>query len=254
MTSKTPTILVVEDEPSTAALVREVLEEKGYAVETAEDASTALQRLDDDIDLVLLDVMLPGLNGLELCRRVRAAERDEHLPVIMMTALGGDAQRHAGFAAGADDYMVKPFDLRELLDRVQVWLDTGQRLKAAREPGARLTPIARQQQIRDVTFKDELQQVGGLLHHLVQEATTRPGFLASALVPYARAQGWDEERLAQELGCPLATLSRLLLRPRPLPLTWDADVTAIAEVCGADRAALARTLHTVEAWERARRG
>jgi DNA-binding response OmpR family regulator len=254
MASKTPTILIVDDEPATAALLCEALEEAGYAAETAEDAGVALQRLDDDIDLVLLDVMLPGLNGLEVCRRVRAAERDQHLPIIMLTALGSDTQRHAGFAAGADDYMVKPFDLRELLDRVGVWLEAGRRAKAARPPQANLTPIALRQRIRDVSFKEELLQVEGLMHYLVEEATRRPGFLAAALMPYARAQGWDEEQLGRALGCPPATLARLLLRPRPLPMTWEADVSSIADACGADRDQLAQTLRAVEACERARGG
>jgi hypothetical protein len=69
------------------------------------------------------------------------------------------------------------------------------------------------------------------------------------LIPYARAQGWDETDLAAALGCPRATLPLLLLRARPLPRTWEADVAAIAEACGADPAALAAVLRAAEAWE-----
>jgi CheY-like chemotaxis protein len=244
--SEAPTILVVEDEPAMQDLVRHVLERDGYRVRTAADGATGLDQLDADVDLVLLDIMLPGLSGLEFCRRVRAAERDDHLPIIMVTGLGSSAQRHAGFAAGADDYLVKPFDLQELLDRVQVWLQAGRRMRAgrraARPPAPQPVPSVR----------DALLQYEGLLHYLVEEAARRPGFLAAALLPYARAQGWNDEDLAAALGCPRATLARLLLRPRPLPPTWDTDVAAIAEACGADATLLAGVLRAVEAWERAR--
>ena len=253
MASHTPTILVVEDEPGTRELLRESLEEAGYAVLAAPDAIEALQRLEDDVDLVLLDIMLPGLDGLELCRRVRAAETQGHLPIVMITALGTSGQRHAGFEAGADDYLTKPFDLRELMDRVQVWLQAGQRLRAARHRETEGAPITPLRPTINVTVREELLRHEGLLAHLVAEAKNRPGFLASALVPYAEAQGWDEPALAEALGCPLATLARLLLRPRPLPYTWDADVAGIADACGADPTALAATLRAVEAWERARR-
>jgi CheY-like chemotaxis protein len=98
---------------------------------------------------VLLDVMLPDVDGLELCRQVRASEADEHLPIIMLTALGSDLQRHAGFAVGADDYVTKPFQLAELLDRVRVWTRTHLReqIRAAAQPplqpvGATAAPAA----------------------------------------------------------------------------------------------------------------
>ena len=82
----------------------------------------------------------------------------------------------------------------------------------------------------------------GFLYHLVAEAAQRPGFLAAVLVPYARGQGWDEAQLAHAVGCPPATLPRLLLCRRPLPLTWETDVATAARACGADPAALAALL------------
>src|SRR5207248_10749279 len=82
-------------------------------------------------DLVLLDLMLPTLSGLEVCRRVRMAPSAVHLPIIMITGLGGDAPRSAGFAAGADDYVVKPFSAEDLLSRVEVWARARRRLLAA---------------------------------------------------------------------------------------------------------------------------
>jgi CheY-like chemotaxis protein len=257
-------ILVVEDEPSACELVADVLALGGYEVETAEDGGTALERLDADIDLLLLDVMLPGLDGFEVCRRVRATESDEHLPIIMLTALASDAQRHAGFAAGADDYLTKPFNNQELLDRVQVWLAARQRLAEARREGQdeaprplRPTqgaprPVVPPRPAGPSSIAEEALRYEGLLAHLVAEATRRPGFLAAVLVPYAQAQGWDESELAAALGCPTATLARLLLRARPLPLTWERDVATLAAACGADSAAVGTVLRAAEAWEQGR--
>ncbi len=74
---------------------------------------------------------MPDITGLELCRHVRERERETYLPIIMVTALGADAERHAGFAAGADDYLTKPFHIQELLDRVRVWTRTRQYLKTS---------------------------------------------------------------------------------------------------------------------------
>jgi CheY-like chemotaxis protein len=86
-----------------------------------------------DVDLVLLDLILPDVDGLELCLRVRAHEAEVYVPIVMLTALDGDERRHAGFTAGADDYVVKPFRAEDLLDRVGVWIRARQRLKAAQE-------------------------------------------------------------------------------------------------------------------------
>src|SRR5205814_32813 len=84
------------------------------------------------VDLVLLDLMLPEIDGLELCRQVRARPADAvYLPIVILTALAGEAERRTGFAAGADDYVTKPFDAADLLDRVAVWVRTRTRLQAA---------------------------------------------------------------------------------------------------------------------------
>ncbi len=259
MQPRRPLILVVEDEPSARELIADLLKVAGYDVETAADGGEALARLDDDVDLMLLDLMLPGVDGLEVCRRLRAHETATHLPVIMLTALASDAQRHAGFSAGADDYLTKPFNNQELLARVHVWLAARRRLDEARPT----TPPGTQPQVGSPAggeprrpagvnaIAEEALRYEGLLHHLVAEATRRPGFLAALLVPYARAQGWDEEELAHALGCPPATLPRLLLRARPLPMTWEQDVATIAQACGADPARAAAALRAAEAWEQA---
>jgi len=127
-------ILLIEDEAPAAEVLSLMLEAAGYVVEMAVDGASGLARIEaGGVELVVLDVMLPGLDGLELCRRVRAAEGEVYLPIIMLTALSSDKQRQEGFAAGADDYVTKPVDFNELLARVQVWVRTRRRLAAAHE-------------------------------------------------------------------------------------------------------------------------
>src|SRR5207302_3132856 len=95
-------VLVVDDAPEVAEVLTTMVEQRGYHAESVGNGREALSRIKSGgVDLVVLDVMLPELDGLELCRHVRAHEHGPHLPIIMLTALGTDTQRHAGFAAGA---------------------------------------------------------------------------------------------------------------------------------------------------------
>lgn len=114
-------LLVVEDEPKLAAVVRRGLEEHGYAVDMAQDGLDALaMAASEPYDLIILDVMLPGKDGLSICRELRTARRN--MPVLMLTARDTVDDRVAGLDAGADDYLVKPFAFRELLARVRALL------------------------------------------------------------------------------------------------------------------------------------
>ncbi|MFN8485703.1 MAG: response regulator transcription factor [Anaerolineae bacterium] len=113
-------ILVVEDETKIADLIRRGLIYEGYQAQIASDGLLALnQARDTPPDLVILDIMLPGLDGLEVCRRLRAAS---DVPILMLTARDAVRDRVAGLDAGADDYLVKPFDFDELLARVRALL------------------------------------------------------------------------------------------------------------------------------------
>jgi two-component system response regulator MprA len=116
-------ILVVDDERAVRESLRRALELEGYEIELAGDGSEALQALNDDEgqpDAVILDVLMPGVDGLEVCRRVRAAGNT--VPVLMLTARDEVENRVAGLDAGADDYVTKPFALEELLARVRALL------------------------------------------------------------------------------------------------------------------------------------
>ena len=145
MQAEHQTVLVVDDDPVISAMVQEILESVGHTVEAVHDGPAALARIrEGGLDLVLLDLMMPGMDGREVCRQVRAQARGLYLPIIMLTALGRHDDQHAGFAAGADDYIVKPLTLDNLLDRVQVWLRMRRRLAAAAAQGYADTEAALQ--------------------------------------------------------------------------------------------------------------
>ena len=112
-------ILIVEDEEPLALLLRYNLEAEGYDVETVARGDEADIRLREaPPDLAVLDWMLPGISGIELCRRLRARPESKALPIIMLTARGEESERVRGLATGADDYIVKPFSVPELIARV----------------------------------------------------------------------------------------------------------------------------------------
>lgn len=116
-------ILVVEDEEALTTLLRYNLDAEGYEVETVGRGDDADTRLKERVpDLIVLDWMLPGLSGIELCRRLRARPETKQLPIIMLTARGEESERVRGLATGADDYIVKPFSVPELLARVRALL------------------------------------------------------------------------------------------------------------------------------------
>ena len=115
--TETGRVLVVDDDPTVAEVVARYLIRDGHRVECVADGHRALRRaLDDPPDLIVLDLMLPGLNGLEVCRRLRETSP---VPIVMLTALGEETDRLVGLETGADDYVTKPFSPRELALRVR---------------------------------------------------------------------------------------------------------------------------------------
>ena len=114
-------ILVIEDENRVAELLKRGLEESGHSVKTADSVSSGLSMFSKEIfDIIISDVMFPDGSGFDLCRKIR--EKNEEIPILMLTALGATDDKLEGFDSGADDYMVKPFDFRELEARINIFV------------------------------------------------------------------------------------------------------------------------------------
>jgi DNA-binding response OmpR family regulator len=166
-------ILVVDDEPDLVELVRHHLQREHYEVITASDGETALFEARRRVpDLVILDLMLPGIDGLEVCRRLRSDTRLAHIPIVMLTAKGEEADVVIGLAQGADDYVRKPFGVKELVARVAT------RLRAAELQSAEPQKVVRFGELTVDSVKHEVLLSGEpvvltvtefkLLRHLVQ--------------------------------------------------------------------------------------
>jgi len=118
MTQRNTGILIVEDEPKVASFLKRGLEENGYSCEVAFDGLMGRKMFDNGMyDLIILDINLPYKNGIELCKEIR--HNNQKIPVIMLTALGTTEDKLIGFDCGADDYILKPFEFRELLARIR---------------------------------------------------------------------------------------------------------------------------------------
>ena len=153
---KKNTILVVEDEENLLAAIKYNLDNEGYLSITANNGTEAIGLVSsEDPDLVILDVMLPELDGLEVCRIIR---KDNDVPIIFLTAKDQEMDRVVGLELGADDYVVKPFSMRELLARVKAML--------------------RRQRVKDSFTKDHLEEVlvsGSLSLNTASRILTRDG-------------------------------------------------------------------------------
>jgi two-component system response regulator MprA len=135
-------ILVVEDDPALSATLDRVLTTEGYDIEVAGDGNEALHRAQKHpFDLVVLDIMLPGLDGIAVCRRLRASGT---MPILLLTALAGTEERVRGLDSGADDYLVKPFAYEELLARVRALLRRTAPADHLRFGDVRLEPASRE--------------------------------------------------------------------------------------------------------------
>jgi two-component system phosphate regulon response regulator PhoB len=116
-------LLIVEDEPDVARLLRYNLEREGFRITAIADGSLTLAEMRrDPADLVILDLMLPGMDGLEICRQLRRHEKYSSIPILILTARSDEADRVVGLELGADDYVTKPFSMRELIARVRALL------------------------------------------------------------------------------------------------------------------------------------
>ncbi|HKQ52901.1 MAG TPA: response regulator transcription factor [Pyrinomonadaceae bacterium] len=145
--SKKPLVLVVDDEPQILRVMRAGLPARGYEVKTASDGEAALEEIRKEMpDIVILDLVMPGMTGLEACRRVREFSG---VPIIVLSAKGGERDKVAALDSGADDYVTKPFGMDELLARVRAVL----RRAAASEPDSDLLEVG------DLTIKTDERRV-----------------------------------------------------------------------------------------------
>ena len=124
MPSQTRRVLVVEDTFSNLKMLEAKLLSKGFVVETAFDGAEALRKIEEqDFDIVVLDVMMPGIDGFEVCRRIKLGRATDALPVVMLTALDSLSDRELGLDAGADDFFVKPVEDQLLFGRILELID-----------------------------------------------------------------------------------------------------------------------------------
>lgn len=120
-------ILIIEDEPKVSSFIKKGLEENNYVTDVAFDGDIGINKaLNNDFDLILLDLNLPIINGYEVCREIRKAKSS--IPILMLTALGTVEEKLRGFEVGADDYLLKPFEFRELLARMKVLLKRSEKV------------------------------------------------------------------------------------------------------------------------------
>jgi DNA-binding response OmpR family regulator len=160
-------ILVVDDTPGNVKLLTDLLTVKGYEVASAESGHEALARIDADCpDLVLLDIMMPGMNGYEVCQRIRQNPATEILPVVMVTALDPSQERTKGIEAGADDFLGKPVNQQELLARVRSLLRVKEYYDTTQDQKAELAEWNKKLESRVEEQLAQLEKMGDLKRFL----------------------------------------------------------------------------------------
>lgn len=202
------TILVVEDERDIADIIRFNLEQEGFQVLTAHDGLEAVRLVKSERpDLVVLDLMLPRMDGKEVCRLIRADERLNAIPVMMLTARAEEIDRIIGFEIGADDYLTKPFSPRELILRIKAILRRSGEPKAEATPlklsGLIIDPDRHQVEIGDQSIELTATEFR-LLHHLAANA----GRVQSRDVLLDRVWGYDFDGYARTVDTHIRRLRK----------------------------------------------
>ncbi len=168
-------ILIIDDEPMIVESVSYSLKQEGYEVLSAGDGIEGLKLVEsEELDLILLDLMLPGMNGLEVCRTIR---QTSNIPIIMLTAKEGEIDRVLGLELGADDYVTKPFSMREVLARIKTVLKRSSFGGAAMDPPKLI--VARDLQIdllgHEVTVKEKVVNLSSKEYELLRILASHPG-------------------------------------------------------------------------------
>ncbi|MTV47583.1 response regulator [Heliobacillus mobilis] len=186
-------ILVVEDDQHILELVRFNLEKEGHEVETAMDGEAALERLQEDLpDAIILDLMMPRLDGLEVCRRVRSRARSAHLPILMLTAKGEEVDKVIGLEMGADDYMTKPFSPRELTARIKALLRRTLRTTETKPGGSmQIGELAVDTERYEVRVNGQKQELTPKEFELLRWLASHPGKVFTREFLLERIWGYD---------------------------------------------------------------
>ncbi|MBV9121411.1 MAG: response regulator, partial [Chloroflexi bacterium] len=211
-------ILAVDDTPQNLILVQAQLERAGHSVLTADNGASALSLVaDQSPDLILLDVMMPGMDGYEVCRRLKADPGSARIPVIMLTALREPADKVRGLEAGASDFLTKPFERAELLARVNTLLKVAELTSQLSRSEAKYRGLV--ERLPLITFIAALEdpvrllyvspQVEGLLG-FPASAWTEPGFWASRLHPDDSERALGSFTIARAIGRDVDTEYRLI--------------------------------------------
>jgi two-component system OmpR family response regulator len=198
-------LLVVEDEEDLRRSLEQALREEGYAVDSASEGADALYLADTwNYDAILLDIMLPGLDGLEILRRLREKKK---VPVLLLTALDGFGDRVRGLDLGADDYLVKPFDLGELMARVRALI---RRSAGAPNPVVALGPVVVNTAARRVTVGGEEAELTGREYALLEYLVTRRGVVVSRTELYDHLFAEEDESYSNLLDVHVCNVRRKL--------------------------------------------
>jgi len=213
-------IVIVDDDPTVADVVGRYLVRDGHTVECVHDGHEALRRISEQQpDLVVLDLMLPGIDGLEVCRRLR--ERWP-IPVVMLTALGDETDRLAGFEIGADDYVTKPFSPRELAMRVRSVLRRSRSALPADKPeGRQADPEILTDRDVTVDLSAHEVRVSGRLIQL----TSREYDLLAFLLRHPRQAFTREQLLSEVWGWTFGDTSTVTVHVRRLREKLETDPT-----------------------------
>ena len=210
METKQPVILVVEDDDDIRELVAFSLEDEGYRVEQAADGLRGLELAGElQPDLIILDLMLPGRDGLSVCRELnRRASDAPAIPVLMLTARGEEMDRIIGFEYGADDYVVKPFNIRELMLRVRAILrrkssDNGKRIISRHG-------ISLDQQGRRVSINGETLELTALEYRIFEDFFLNVGRIRTREELLSSVWGYQFEGYERTVDVHIARLRRKL--------------------------------------------
>ncbi|BAK47541.1 response regulator consisting of a CheY-like receiver domain [Clostridium sp. SY8519] len=230
MTDSTETkILVIEDDRDIREGIRILLEGEGYAVEEAENGMEGLKKLDTDMDLVILDIMMPGISGLKTCEEIR---KTSYVPVLFLTAKSKESDKLIGLMAGADDYLCKPFSYSELLGRVkalvrryQIYSGKGQPQQTQQDTILEIGEIRLDTARNDVWVRGEEIHLSDIEYHILMLLMQYPGKVFSAQNIFESV--WNEPYFYNSSGTIMVHIRKLRLKierdpqnPKHIKTVW----------------------------------